>query len=152
MNQWRQTITSYGVTLSLSVLSIVSLIALSPKENQNNVNAFSFISIPKQDSHYSTASEVARIPRSSRKDAIAPSQFPNKSDLQASNNNWLSASFPVENFKAYTSPFGYRPSATGGSNWEFHSGLDIAAPQGRYIRNGVVVGFSPTYIYIYVFR
>lgn len=50
-------------------------------------------------------------------------------------NAWLAASFPVENFQAYTSPFGYRPSATGGANWEFHGGLDIAAPQGSYIRN-----------------
>ncbi|MBU7582719.1 MAG: M23 family metallopeptidase [Nostoc sp. TH1S01] len=51
------------------------------------------------------------------------------------NNGWLAASFPVENFQAYTSPFGYRRSATGGANWEFHGGLDIAAPQGSYIRN-----------------
>ncbi|NJM68961.1 MAG: M23 family metallopeptidase [Scytonema sp. RU_4_4] len=50
-------------------------------------------------------------------------------------NNWLAASFPVENFQSYTSAFGYRRSATGGSNLEFHSGLDIAAPQGSYIRN-----------------
>ncbi|MBD2412429.1 M23 family metallopeptidase [Nostoc calcicola FACHB-3891] len=50
-------------------------------------------------------------------------------------NSWLAASFPVENFQAYTSGFGYRSSATGGSNWEFHGGLDIAAPQGSYIRN-----------------
>lgn len=53
----------------------------------------------------------------------------------ASSSSWLGASFPVENFQAYTSPFGYRHSATGGSNVEFHSGLDIAAPQGSYIRN-----------------
>lgn len=51
------------------------------------------------------------------------------------NNSWLAASFPVENFQAYTSGFGYRRSATGGNNVEFHSGLDIAAPQGSYIRN-----------------
>jgi murein DD-endopeptidase MepM/ murein hydrolase activator NlpD len=50
-------------------------------------------------------------------------------------NAWLAASFPVENFQAYTSPFGYRRSATGGANWEFHGGLDMAAPQGSYIRN-----------------
>lgn len=53
----------------------------------------------------------------------------------ATSNNWRGASFPVENFQAYSSPFGYRPSATGGSGWEFHSGLDLAAPQGSYIRN-----------------
>ncbi|WP_407890652.1 M23 family metallopeptidase [Scytonema sp. NUACC26] len=67
---------------------------------------------------------------------MVPRQTQPKSSLQATNNNtWLAASFPVENFKAYTSAFGYRPSATGGSRWEFHSGLDIAAPQGSYIRN-----------------
>lgn len=48
---------------------------------------------------------------------------------------WNSASFPVENFQAYTSPFGYRRSATGGSSSEFHYGLDLAAPQGSYIRS-----------------
>ncbi len=53
----------------------------------------------------------------------------------ASANYWKAASFPVENFLAYTSPFGYRYSATGGSGSEFHSGLDLAAPQGSYIRN-----------------
>ncbi len=47
--------------------------------------------------------------------------------------SWLAASFPIENFQAYTSPFGYRLAATGGSNWEFHAGLDMAAPQGSYI-------------------
>lgn len=49
--------------------------------------------------------------------------------------SWSAASFPVENFQAYTSPFGYRRSATGGSNWEFHNGLDLAAPRGSFIRN-----------------
>ncbi len=53
----------------------------------------------------------------------------------ASRNTWRGASFPVENFRGYTSAFGYRRSATGGSNWEFHGGLDLAAPQGSYIRN-----------------
>ncbi len=48
---------------------------------------------------------------------------------------WQNASFPVENFQSYTSGYGYRPSATGGSSTEFHRGLDIAAPLGSYIRN-----------------
>ncbi len=59
--------------------------------------------------------------------------------------SWVGASFPVENFQAYTSPFGYRQSPTGGYSQEFHYGLDIAAPQGSYIRNwwsGTVVEVS----------
>jgi len=47
---------------------------------------------------------------------------------------WLDASFPVENFQAYTSPFGYRRSPTTGKT-QFHRGLDLAAPLGSYIRN-----------------
>lgn len=58
---------------------------------------------------------------------VNPSQF--------SYNEWAGASFPVENFQAYTSPFGYRQSATGGYSQEFHYGLDMAAPQGSYIRS-----------------
>ena len=45
---------------------------------------------------------------------------------------WESASFPVEEFLAYTSPFGYRNHPYGGRR--FHYGLDIAAPMGSYIR------------------
>ena len=50
--------------------------------------------------------------------------------------SWLGASFPVENFQTYTSPFGYRssPDGTGGSS-QFHRGLDMAAPEGSYIRS-----------------
>ncbi|MEO0406148.1 MAG: M23 family metallopeptidase [Cyanobacteria bacterium P01_A01_bin.135] len=58
---------------------------------------------------------------------------------------WAGASFPVENFQAYTSPFGYRASATGGYGQEFHYGLDIASPVGSYIRSwwtGTVVEIS----------
>jgi murein DD-endopeptidase MepM/ murein hydrolase activator NlpD len=48
--------------------------------------------------------------------------------------NWQGASFPVENFQGYTSPFGYRSSPYG-AGVQFHRGLDIAAPEGSYIRN-----------------
>ncbi|MEM7726007.1 MAG: M23 family metallopeptidase [Cyanobacteria bacterium P01_A01_bin.45] len=64
---------------------------------------------------------------------IANAQITNNSKTLLTS-NWLSASFPVENFQKYTSPFGYRRSPTGGSV-EFHNGLDIAAPKGSYIRN-----------------
>lgn len=48
---------------------------------------------------------------------------------------WQGASFPVENFQMYTSPFGYRLSPDGSLTQEFHYGLDMAAPEGSYIRN-----------------
>ena len=48
---------------------------------------------------------------------------------------WQGASFPVENFQGYTSPFGYRQSPDGAANQEFHRGLDMAAPNGSYIRS-----------------
>lgn len=48
--------------------------------------------------------------------------------------SWNHASFPVENFQDYTSPFGYRNSPYGGGT-RFHYGLDLAAPRGSYIRN-----------------
>ena len=46
--------------------------------------------------------------------------------------SWQSASFRVEDFVSYTSPFGYRQHPYGGQR--FHYGLDIAAPMGSYIR------------------
>jgi murein DD-endopeptidase MepM/ murein hydrolase activator NlpD len=73
--------------------------------------------------------------------AMAKSRQP-RTQKVATSISWQSASFPVENFQAYTSGFGYRPSATGGNGYEFHSGLDMAAPRGSYIRNwwtGVVM-------------
>ncbi|MEB3290874.1 MAG: M23 family metallopeptidase [Leptolyngbya sp.] len=54
--------------------------------------------------------------------------------LTASQNAWhQGASFPVEQFTTYTSPFGYRQHPMGG--YRFHYGLDLAAPLGSYIRN-----------------
>jgi len=64
---------------------------------------------------------------------------------QIAANQWAGSSFPVEGFQDYTSPFGYRRSATGGYSQEFHYGLDLAAPMGSYIRNwwaGTVVEVS----------
>jgi murein DD-endopeptidase MepM/ murein hydrolase activator NlpD len=55
--------------------------------------------------------------------------------LAAVSNEWSGASFPVEDFQEYTSPFGYRSSPYGGYSQEFHYGLDMAAPEGSYVRN-----------------
>ena len=51
-----------------------------------------------------------------------------------SSNPWQYASFPVENFQAYTSGFGPRRSPMPGAS-SFHKGLDLAAPLGSYVRN-----------------
>ncbi|MEL6158927.1 MAG: M23 family metallopeptidase [Cyanobacteria bacterium J06623_5] len=67
-------------------------------------------------------SEVA--PHTLRQAAVA---VPN-AQLARSSEPWQVASFPVENFQAYTSPYGYRGSG-------FHYGIDIAAPTGSYVRN-----------------
>lgn len=58
----------------------------------------------------------------------------NSNGSQIAQNAWKYASFPVENFQAYTSGFGYRSSPVDGS-WQFHYGLDMAAPLGSYVRN-----------------
>ncbi len=54
--------------------------------------------------------------------------------LAVGSDPWNQASFPVENFQAYTSPFGYRQDPYNGGQ-RFHYGLDMAAPSGSYIRN-----------------
>ncbi|MEO0949578.1 MAG: M23 family metallopeptidase [Cyanobacteria bacterium J06641_5] len=79
--------------------------------------------------------------------AIAPGVRANDRTVAAARfpgGSWSQASFPVENFQAYTSPFGYRKSPTSG-RWSLHRGIDIAAPFGSTIRNwwaGEVVGLT----------
>lgn len=53
---------------------------------------------------------------------------------EITSNLWQHASFPVENFQSYTSPFGYRRSPVDGQI-QFHNGLDMAAPLGSYVRS-----------------
>jgi len=58
--------------------------------------------------------------------------------------SWTSASFPVENFQKYTSGFGNRINPVTGKK-QFHTGIDIAAPLGSYVRawwSGQIVGLS----------
>ncbi|MEM9977971.1 MAG: M23 family peptidase, partial [Cyanobacteria bacterium P01_D01_bin.2] len=40
-------------------------------------------------------------------------------ELARASNPWSFASFPVENFQAYTSPFGYRQSPYGGQQFHY---------------------------------
>lgn len=72
--------------------------------------------------------EFSQFVRGVRADDLAGVDIPAKET-----NPWLNASFPVENFIAYTSPFGYREHPFGGRR--FHYGLDFAAPMGSYVRN-----------------
>ncbi|MGB3138688.1 MAG: M23 family metallopeptidase, partial [Nodosilinea sp.] len=65
---------------------------------------------------------------------VAPRSVPTASAQDIATALWTRASFPVENFQTYTSPFGYRSDPYGG-NSRFHYGLDLAAPNGSYIRN-----------------
>jgi murein DD-endopeptidase MepM/ murein hydrolase activator NlpD len=51
-----------------------------------------------------------------------------ETQLARNSEPWQVASFPVEGFQAYTSAYGYRGSG-------FHYGLDIASPEGSYIRS-----------------
>lgn len=60
--------------------------------------------------------------------AIARPEIQAETQIARGSEPWMIASFPVENFQAYTSGYGYRSSG-------FHYGLDIAAPNGSYIRN-----------------
>ena len=64
------------------------------------------------------------VPRTLRQPATA---LPDTQIARASE-PWQVASFPVEGFQAYTSPFGYRGSG-------FHYGIDIAAPEGSYVHS-----------------
>lgn len=56
------------------------------------------------------------------------------SSVEMASTSWENATFPVESFQSYTSPFGYRRSPVTGE-LQFHNGLDMAAPLGTYVRN-----------------
>ena len=71
----------------------------------------------------------------SASDPKQPVSQASASQIATAGSGWLGASFPVEGFQSYTSPFGYRQAPDGGYSQEFHYGLDMAAPQGSYVRN-----------------
>jgi murein DD-endopeptidase MepM/ murein hydrolase activator NlpD len=87
----------------------------------------------------STLSSVGIFNNSLQNDSATAQTIP-----VTSSSSWQQASFPVENFQAYTSGFGYRiHPVTGGRS--FHEGLDLAAPLGSYIRSwwgGKVIALS----------
>ncbi len=65
---------------------------------------------------------------------LQPTQAQYVPARSSTTNPWQYASFPVENFQAYTSPYGYRVNPVSGQP-QFHRGLDLAAPIGSYVRN-----------------
>lgn len=75
------------------------------------------------------ASAGEMTPSAFREAAVAQPEIQiAQTQLARGSEPWGVASFPVENFQAYTSAYGYRGSG-------FHYGIDIAAPTGSYIRN-----------------
>jgi murein DD-endopeptidase MepM/ murein hydrolase activator NlpD len=90
-------------------------------------------------------SSVAQTRRQALNTGAGGQPVQQMSSSQIAAATWQGASFPVEDFQAYTSPFGYRSSPDGGYSQEFHYGLDMAAPEGSYIRtwwSGKVVEVS----------
>jgi murein DD-endopeptidase MepM/ murein hydrolase activator NlpD len=143
MSKWRGTVALSAVSLSILGLSVVGFITLLSKSKTVEAVEFNSKQIATFNNWQATSIPVKNSQAHQSKASIEfksngyhPKASPKfKSQQVAIANNWLAASFPVENFHSYTSAFGYRRSATGGSNLEFHGGLDIAAPQGSYIRN-----------------
>jgi murein DD-endopeptidase MepM/ murein hydrolase activator NlpD len=138
MSKWRQTVALSVVSLSILGLGVVSLITLSTKLKTVEAVEFHSKQTTTVKNQLAASFPVKNFQQAKPKppvelDTKQVARANTKANTKA--NNWSAASFPVENFQGYTSAFGYRASATGGSNVEFHSGLDIAAPQGSYIRN-----------------
>ena len=93
-----------------------------------------------QSSARSTAHSAAQpktlaLNSGSANDPQQPVSQASASQIATAGSGWTGASFPVEGFQAYTSPFGYRQSPDGSYSQEFHYGLDMAAPEGSYVRN-----------------
>jgi murein DD-endopeptidase MepM/ murein hydrolase activator NlpD len=97
---------------------------------------------------YNTPAHVASTPLAVNSEELGAGAQPDVSNVDPNETafrQWQGASFPVEQFQTYTSPFGFRLSPTGGYTQEFHYGLDLAAPEGSYIRSwwsGTVVEVS----------
>lgn len=92
-------------------------------------------SVDRPSAQPSTPSQRQKLAINSGPTTDAQPRIAQMTPTQVAANTWNGASFPVEGFQAYTSPFGYRSSPYGGYTQEFHYGLDMAAPEGSYIRN-----------------
>ncbi len=86
-------------------------------------------------SHSAAQPKTLALNSGSANDPQQPVSQASASQIATAGSGWTGASFPVEGFQAYTSPFGYRQSPDGSYSQEFHYGLDMAAPEGSYVRN-----------------
>lgn len=143
MGNWRKILVYSGISAFLLASGAITLIAatksttvepVSESDTKTKLVAYNTQFIIESAKQLEKTVPAVKIDSKKLKKAkpVADSKIVTKI---AKKNVWGGASFPLENFQSYTSPFGYRPSATGAGGWEFHSGLDIAAPQGSYIRN-----------------
>ena len=85
--------------------------------------------------HSAAQPKTLALNSGSANDPQQPVSQASASQIATAGSGWTGASFPVEGFQAYTSPFGYRQSPDGSYSQEFHYGLDMAAPEGSYVRN-----------------
>lgn len=129
-----------GLLLLLCGIGLCGWVVM--EANQKMVRALDLNSIPPQINQIQPSQvNQTRTPQTlalstgTANDPQQPISQISPAQVAASANAWNGASFPVENFQAYTSPFGYRASPSGGYSQEFHYGLDMAAPEGSYIRN-----------------
>lgn len=155
--------TTFGKLLCLLGVGLTCLVVFDT--HRKMVDAHSLSTLPEQ--HLTSSSQQERAIEVRPSQAASPArsaeakpshlavnvgpadasvqQQVDQAPIETALSDWQGASFPVENFQAYTSPFGYRLSPTGSYTQEFHYGLDMAAPEGSYIRNwwsGTVVEVS----------
>jgi murein DD-endopeptidase MepM/ murein hydrolase activator NlpD len=127
-------------------LGLCGLVVLDAHQDLVEAHGLNITDLPNRFQQSQRATQVELTSANSRAQHLAVNTAPIENGLEpnvsevdpsqlATANQWSAASFPVENFQSYTSPFGYRLSPTGGYSQEFHYGLDLAAPQGSYIRN-----------------
>jgi murein DD-endopeptidase MepM/ murein hydrolase activator NlpD len=118
-----------------TVPSQIEQIDILKSEPRSTPSSDSMLTLsPEQEGNYPSAMAIEAQPKASGSEP-AVSQA-DAGELAAA--VWAGASFPVENFQTYTSPFGYRRAPDGGYRQEFHYGLDMAAPNGSYIRISTV--------------
>jgi murein DD-endopeptidase MepM/ murein hydrolase activator NlpD len=123
-----------------SSVQSVPPISTVPKAQTRSPQAGAARSKPSQSLDFGIEQPAAQpktlaLNSGSANDPQQPVSQASASQIATAGSGWTGASFPVEGFQAYTSPFGYRQSPDGSYSQEFHYGLDMAAPEGSYVRN-----------------